>query len=192
VSFITATMIIVTAFIVFIALYYFSIKKEEFLYKKKPSPIDMEMAQELSIDMKLYSKNKVNDINPNNYIKAFIPNPKTIFCYWDLNNIKDKNLILYCYKNKKKHFEVILNHNSNNYYFSNLEENTNYQFIIATKENKKIKLLAISNSVTIPSDNLNNINYPLMKNNYYNDIKNYKNLGYLSNISKYNDKNKNN
>ncbi|MGM0410161.1 MAG: DUF4912 domain-containing protein [Bacillota bacterium] len=188
----TTTMIITSAFIIFIALYYFLTKREKVLHKKKPSPIDMEMAQELSIDMKFYNKNKVNDINSNDYIRAFISNPKTIFCYWDLANIQEKNLILYCYKNKKKYLEIILNHNSSNYYLSNLEENTNYQFIIATKKNNKVKLLAVSNSITIPPFNLNNKNYLLMKNNYYNDFKKQQNLGYLSNISKYNNKNENN
>ncbi len=145
--------IIISALILFLFLYYISIKNEKLLYKKRPSPIDLEMAEEIGIPIDIYNKIKLKNKDKKTYIRSFACNPNTIFSYWEVaaKEYYKNQPVLRCYKKNNEFYEIIINSETDNWYLKGIEENQIYRLILGYKKNQKFFPLTISNPVFTPT-----------------------------------------
>ena len=145
--------IIISALILFLFLYYISLKNEKLLYKKRPSPIDLEMAEEIGIPIDIYNKIKLKNNDKKTYIRSFACNPNTIFSYWEVTEKEyyENQPTIRCYKKNNEYYEIIINPETDNWYLKGIEENQIYRLILGYKKNQKFIPLTISNPVFTPT-----------------------------------------
>lgn len=160
-------LIIVMAFIIFLSIYFLTIRREETMKNKKPrlNSLDMEVGEEFNIENIKTTEKKIQDYNweneelKNKYNKTIVRlitrDPNRLYTYWEITTPEyyhNQPILRVFNENEDNFFDIIVNHEADDWYITNIKPNKNYKVAIGYKKNDFFYPLAYSRSVKTPAD----------------------------------------
>lgn len=152
--------IIISALIIFLSLYYISLKNETILYKKRPSPVDLEMAEEIGVPIYNWRKKELKYKYNKTFIRSFSCNPNTLFVYWEINDpdyYKNEQILRLYQEEENNYLEIKLTPETDNWYLQGIKSGKTYRTIVGYLKHGEFLPLAVSSPVTTPQNRPSNI-----------------------------------